>query len=1262
MEQLNETQLKEMQDNFALFDRKSDGVIDFDELFETFTALGLEYTEAYTRTVFVAADTNNDERIDFAEFVTLLMGVNGDESSEIRHMFNVLDRDNSGSLTAEKVLEGMLKLGVNVTEDEVKAMVEEMDADGNGEVDFSEFRTIWLRMSLGSVNGISAAVERYGVAPGAAALLRAEYAAAREAMTSSTYLLWRCSAPENPAASDFCTRIGSASKCFCRHTFADHDLRTPLVGCTARLAADGPPCPCRGFRYIPSRPEEIGDSHLVRRRGFRLDRWRPKCSCSHGYDVHRRGDDSRCRSRGCSCRAFSAAFRCAACDGCYADHELVVDSRSARAAAGLPVDAAFLPLADAPELQAMVFADELGLAPHIPTGAALDIPLTADGSVAVYMPPPSVVVFSGEPRELLAPGAQAVFYDDSGQRIALHTHDLRPLSHSLSLLDSPMRSSMSLADLSRSRSASSPVSPTGDNGFSRSGSILSEGPLGLALSLPTPSPDRRSSISRRADCATSNLARSSFSVDSPADDDAESTAVPGARLLDSSETSGSGLDLDGEDEPATDDADHEYDASSLSGSGQTALRDGASQSIGPLLHDLDALNARFLPSDEPPTLTLCSSDSGDGEVSPRTAFLSDAGSHSADLPSWSAGEADDGANADIGSAASDSDARSSSARPPPPPPLVPPPWSAYWSEEYTRYYYVNANTSESVWNVPGSPGAAKAEAKAKAKAKGKTKAKAKGKTKGRPLSLEAALQASASELRPTRPVDAEVLFNEDPSLALSAPLIGRDVDVGELVVVDSASGGEASSPDSVISSEQISKARAASSPSLASSSAGGWATESSKAIVVVSEKDPESGAMAVVATYLRSESGENALMSATEDFLVRELANERAPNSVYIDAFLLNYRSFMDPLQLMLRLLARFNLSVADGADAEEEAYMAMWRNPVRMRVLNVAFKWVEKFWIIDFAPSPELQAGLNDLIELATEDFPSLAAKLAAKVEDKKAACADDPGFVGKDVSVAGIGEPGSVSLEALQADDGKALAQTSPSVLAHVLTDIEASLFSAVPPAEFVLQLSKRASVPHLDQLVERFNSVSRWVTTQVLVGSSPKRRAKMITFFIHSLLKLVSLNNYNSLMAILSGLSNTSVSRLSATWAKVSSRTKKALRKVEQLMGVDANSARYRAVLRTLKPPAIPFLGLTLQDVLHHADCAPALIDGRINFSKYAELSDIVLALTRFQGSDYSAAFAAKKGSREWDTTHALVSHLYVLDEKAAYKLSKSIEPSR
>ena len=64
---------------------------------------------------------------------------------EFKEAFDIFDVDGGGTITAEELGEVMKSLGQKPTKAQLDAMVSEIDADGDGAIDFPEFLTMMLR-------------------------------------------------------------------------------------------------------------------------------------------------------------------------------------------------------------------------------------------------------------------------------------------------------------------------------------------------------------------------------------------------------------------------------------------------------------------------------------------------------------------------------------------------------------------------------------------------------------------------------------------------------------------------------------------------------------------------------------------------------------------------------------------------------------------------------------------------------------------------------------------------------------------------------------------------------------------------------------------------------------------------------------------------------------------------------------------------------------------------------------------------------------
>ncbi|CAJ0828569.1 17994_t:CDS:1, partial [Entrophospora sp. SA101] len=65
--------------------------------------------------------------------------------TEFKEAFSLFDKDSDGTITTKELGTVMRSLGQNPTESELRDMINEIDADGNGTIDFPEFLTMMAR-------------------------------------------------------------------------------------------------------------------------------------------------------------------------------------------------------------------------------------------------------------------------------------------------------------------------------------------------------------------------------------------------------------------------------------------------------------------------------------------------------------------------------------------------------------------------------------------------------------------------------------------------------------------------------------------------------------------------------------------------------------------------------------------------------------------------------------------------------------------------------------------------------------------------------------------------------------------------------------------------------------------------------------------------------------------------------------------------------------------------------------------------------------
>mmetsp|Transcript_8162 Transcript_8162/g.14238 ORF Transcript_8162/g.14238 Transcript_8162/m.14238 type:complete len:152 (+) Transcript_8162:182-637(+) len=142
---LSDDEVADLKEAFSMFDIDGDGTITLVELKEVMKSLGQNPTERELIQMIKSVDDNGDNEIDFEEFLILMSSKkpsNDDPDKELRDAFAVFDADGSGSISRSELKKLMKNLGQSLSDAELDAMMDEVDTDGNGEIDFEEFKTM----------------------------------------------------------------------------------------------------------------------------------------------------------------------------------------------------------------------------------------------------------------------------------------------------------------------------------------------------------------------------------------------------------------------------------------------------------------------------------------------------------------------------------------------------------------------------------------------------------------------------------------------------------------------------------------------------------------------------------------------------------------------------------------------------------------------------------------------------------------------------------------------------------------------------------------------------------------------------------------------------------------------------------------------------------------------------------------------------------------------------------------------------------------
>eukprot|EP00026_Physarum_polycephalum_P000779 Phypoly_transcript_00780.p1 GENE.Phypoly_transcript_00780~~Phypoly_transcript_00780.p1 ORF type:complete len:860 (+),score=157.24 Phypoly_transcript_00780:1425-4004(+) len=227
--------------------------------------------------------------------------------------------------------------------------------------------------------------------------------------------------------------------------------------------------------------------------------------------------------------------------------------------------------------------------------------------------------------------------------------------------------------------------------------------------------------------------------------------------------------------------------------------------------------------------------------------------------------------------------------------------------------------------------------------------------------------------------------------------------------------------------------------------------------------------------------------------------------------------------------------------------------------------------------------------------------------------------------------------------------------SEVAEQFTLIELCLFKAIKLVEVSNKAwkldTKRKISPHVVNILRRFDLVSQWVATEVVMASTPKQRIAITEKLISLAQKCLDLQNYNSLFEIMDGLRKPSVRRLKSTWEAISLSCQTTYKALREVVDERNNYKTYREHLQKSTLPCLPCVDVFLRDLLLVAEL-PEIDGENINFEKIYRNSRIFKDIQMFQQSRYIS---------EYDQLlQPSLVRLQAIPEVFLYENSQKIEP--
>ena len=191
-------------------------------------------------------------------------------------------------------------------------------------------------------------------------------------------------------------------------------------------------------------------------------------------------------------------------------------------------------------------------------------------------------------------------------------------------------------------------------------------------------------------------------------------------------------------------------------------------------------------------------------------------------------------------------------------------------------------------------------------------------------------------------------------------------------------------------------------------------------------------------------------------------------------------------------------------------------------------------------------------------------------------------------------------------------------PQDIASELTRVSYALYSKIKIKEFLKGAfngkDKYKSSPHICQIIKRFNTISSWVTEEILAYDHAEKRSQILLTFIRVCVFLKKIGNFDDCLSIMTGLTNYNINKLQKTWGHIRSSDMKQFRALKKLLSFEDNWKNLRIEIEKKieeKSFFIPYLGYYTKRIMFLEEMGPYIKKNTslINIEKILEVYKVL-----------------------------------------------------
>jgi len=338
------------------------------------------------------------------------------------------------------------------------------------------------------------------------------------------------------------------------------------------------------------------------------------------------------------------------------------------------------------------------------------------------------------------------------------------------------------------------------------------------------------------------------------------------------------------------------------------------------------------------------------------------------------------------------------------------------------------------------------------------------------------------------------------------------------------------------------------------------------------------------------------IRAATFPYLVRRSLNDFDANGPVDEAckfsstFFLTYQMFLEPGDLLSLYSDRYKMLYLPDKSKETAK---------KLQICQAISYWINTHGH-DFKSNHEVRMKLLDFQNTVQMDIGNKAARLL-------------------DLRLWNVARQSMKVKLDKRSNNSLNFNEINSRVFAENFTYLDWKGLSKIQFADWMTYIKDKnaTSSPLLQKQISMFNNISKWVIAMVLQKETPMARARLFKKFIQICRDLKELGNFNGLMAVFGGLSNSILDRMYKTKDYLSNEDKLFLKEMLELLSSDNNYSNYRTEVAKSKGFHLPIIGVIMKDLICLDVAVTDFIQKKTkrlcNYKKMVQLSHILCQIT-------------------------------------------------